>query len=188
MVGVKLNKVVSLKGNAQPDIEKKAQELLDLHELNQVPVNLYELCDRLNITVSNVKFKEYKDDYIMGAIKKESNDNIKIYINKNDSINRKRFTMAHEIGHYTLGHLGEHRQLMTLARRDGYNTDNIYERQANQFAAALLMDKNKLEKEYKELKELRVSSSTTVSILARIFSVSEQAMTFRLINLGLING
>lgn len=170
---------------SQQDIEKKAIELLNMHELNQVPVNLFELCDRLNISISNTKFKEYENDYIVGAIKKESNGNVKIYINKDDSISRNRFTMAHELGHYYLGHLGQSGQRMTLARRDGYNTHDDIEKQANQFAAALLMNKDKLKKEYDELKNLNVPLSTTVNILSRIFGVSEQALKFRLINLEL---
>lgn len=177
--------------NTQPEeinleeIEKKASELLDLYELNQVPVNLYELCNRLNISISNTKFKEFENDYIVGAIKKDDNGNVKIYINKEDSLNRNRFTIAHELGHYSLGHIGNNGQRMTLARRDGYNTNNDIEKQANQFAAALLMNEKKVRKEYEELKKLKVSISTVINILSRLFGVSEQAMKFRLKNLEL---
>lgn len=168
------------------EIEKKAKDLLELHELNQVPVNLFELCDRLGIQLSNTKFKEYKNDYIIGAIKKESDGKIKIYINKEDSLNRNRFTIAHELGHYTLEHLGKSGERMTLARRDGYNTIDRIERQANQFAAALLMNKEKLESEFKELDGIPISKISKINLMSRIFGVSEQAMKFRLMNLGLI--
>lgn len=185
---IKINKSTC---NTQPlemnldEIERKASELLDLYELNQVPVNLYELCNRLNISVSNTKFKEYENDYIVGAIKKDDDGNVKIYINKDDSINRNRFTIAHELGHYCLEHISNNGQRMTLARRDGYNTNNYIEKQANQFAAALLMNKDKVRKEYEEMKNLKVSSSTIINILSRMFGVSEQAMKFRLKNLEL---
>jgi Zn-dependent peptidase ImmA (M78 family) len=61
-----------------------------------------------------------------------------IYLNKNDGSRRQRFTLAHEIAHYIL-----HRDLIG----DGLIDDalyrsrlsNLYERQANRFAAEVLM-------------------------------------------------
>lgn len=119
-----------------------------------------------------------------------------IFIEEKEHPNRKRFTFAHELGHYFL-HKDE------LQKNDGYfiDTDStfslfrsyaseqiekvdikkkIMEAEANCFAAELLMPKELVEKAYPEL-------NYNIKELASFFRVSEQAMTFRLFNLSLLN-
>lgn len=90
---------------------------------------------------------------------------------------RQRFTVAHELGHYALNH-GD-------AFRDDANSFSSRnrdpkERQANQFAAELLMPESAIRK---------VISSGTIEDadeLAAIFNVSKVAMAYRVTNLGLL--
>ena len=55
-----------------------------------------------------------------------------IFYNGFATVGRQRFTVAHELGHYVLGHTGR------LLNREPSPTDNPQERAANAFAARLL--------------------------------------------------
>lgn len=88
---------------------------------------------------------------------------------------RQRFTVAHELGHYALGH--------DDAPRDSGNfpaSGDPRERQANRFAAELLMPGALL------TQLLQDGMAANVQALAQRFGVSQDAMGYRLINLGLL--
>jgi Zn-dependent peptidase ImmA (M78 family) len=99
-----------------------------------------------------------------------------IQYNRADALVRRRFTVAHELGHFVLGH--------DDAPRDdpdhfGASISDPIERAANQFAAELLMPAE-------ALRELSLSGRmASVSELAEAFLVSKVAMSFRLNNLQL---
>ena len=61
----------------------------------------------------------------------------------------------------------------------------MIERQANQFAAALLMPKFLVEEELKSI-HIDLGDEQGLKSLADRFAVSAQAMSLRLVNLGLI--
>ncbi|WP_049760801.1 MULTISPECIES: ImmA/IrrE family metallo-endopeptidase [Frankia] len=132
----------------------------------------------------------FRDDEVSGVLLREP-DRTMIIVNAANAVVRQRFTIAHEIGHFTL-----HRGTVYLdgrARvnfRDGLSSmaTDQEEIEANSFAAALLMP----------TKWVRTAFETTVrnspvgseeelaGLLAGRFVVSRQAMLFRLIYLGLI--
>ncbi|OIN09105.1 ImmA/IrrE family metallo-endopeptidase [Oceanisphaera psychrotolerans] len=104
-----------------------------------------------------------------------------IKFNRNESTNRQRFTMAHEIGHHVLGHVtsskSKHRD---NAGSFSSGNNDWQEVQANRFAAALLMPKLAIETlVYRE-------GMTNISRLAETLRVSEAAMYYRLKNLGML--
>ncbi len=106
-----------------------------------------------------------------------------IGVNSNESQQRKRFTAAHELGHYVL-----HRDLL----REGQHFDRLFtkkvgatahgpispyhEVQANKFAADILMPADLVKMAYRRSKDLAATASE--------FGVSESAMKIRLENLG----
>lgn len=95
-----------------------------------------------------------------------------IYINTNKSLTHQRFTLAHELGHYFLGHGSRMRDTKEqLVKRDPAEIS------ANRFAAELLMPEKKV-REY-------VRDFLSVQEMAERFRVSEQAMELRLKNLAL---
>lgn len=111
---------------------------------------------------------------------------------------RKRFTIAHEIGHL-IRHISPEtgvREFIdtkkTLNRKDSYWDSKEYE--ANNFAAQLLMPLklikehgNQLISRYKDEHEgVNMPLSIFVKEMANIFNVSEPAMKFRLKNIGAI--
>ncbi len=115
-------------------------------------------------------------DDTSGMIKKDSKSQsgYSIYVNGNHSDTRKRFTIAHEIGHFLF-----HRNLIgdgivedAMLRATGLT--NSIERQANAFAADFLMPWDLLDKE-------SANGSRSIEELARLFQVSKDAMSYRLL-------
>jgi Zn-dependent peptidase ImmA (M78 family) len=136
---------------------------------------------------------EKADDELSGALYRLP-DRTVIGVNREHSFVRRRFTIAHEIGHFVL-----HEQpifidrsfLATgmnseepLFRRDALSSQAIdsKEIEANRFAATLLMPDDFLLSDITD--ERLPLTSNSVRDLARRYQVSPQAMTFRLINLG----
>lgn len=167
-------------------IEKLASNVLETYLSNEIPVDPVNVAIQLGIPVKSVHFKGHNAETVCGAIVKDGKS-VEIYVNFNDSINRKRFTIAHELGHYFLNHLDNKGEYVDL-HRDTNNSKKIDERNADAFAAALLMEKSKVEKNFEVLKKCGYSINTIISELSELFIVSRQAMEIRLNKLGLING
>ena len=103
----------------------KAWECLIKSNTNSLPVSLNNI-----IKCYNLKFVLFDNDNVNEAFVK----NNVIYINKNLSKTRGRFTIAHELGHILLNH----RDLSHTIHNENDNK-NIEEFQANIFARCLLM-------------------------------------------------
>ena len=166
----------------QHEIERRVEEVLRTHGMEHIPVNPVILAHRLGIQVLNAKFY---DSTVVGMIVKEGS-NITILVNEGDQPYRKRFTIAHEIGHYFL-HLTDDGEivdgdanLFRQARDDqkSITPEARREIQANMFAAALLMPADAVKEQWVSLKSIKK--------LARRFSVSESSMGFRVDALGLV--
>ena len=115
-----------------------------------------------------------------------------IAVRKTDPLVRRRFTIAHEIGHFVLRHYmtrnelvhaDQHKQVMYRSPKASEGLDPL-EVQANQFAASLLMPSKLVREEAARLQ--RPLFEDDVKLLAGRFKVSEQAMTIRLTTLGLL--
>jgi Zn-dependent peptidase ImmA (M78 family) len=109
---------------------------------------------------------------ISGFIKQDEQGKISICVNKSDSPKRKRFTVAHEVGHYFL-----HSDQLAEGIVDGIglNRDGVrneIENQANSFAADLLMPEN-------IFRDLWAREEYSVSSIADFFFVSESAIVTR---------
>ena len=100
-----------------------------------------------------------------------------IYVNKNDTPERQRFTIAHEIGHILLHHVQKDEEYFVDYRNNNQYNDREFE--ADNFAAALLMPREKSISTWYETED--------VDDFAKAMKVSRAAASIRLINLGLIN-
>jgi len=136
------------------------------------PVQTVALADDLGLKVWHVP--NWPDDLsgkIVQSAEQGGSSGYAIYVNKEHPINRRRFTTAHEIAHFIL-----HRQFIG----DGIVDDGLYrsrlsnsmEIQANKMAADILMPRHLLNQHMS-------NGVSSVSELARIFQVSESAMSFR---------
>ncbi len=170
-------------------IERRAWSLLMRAKVKRPRVEVEALAELLGARIKPVD----AEDDISGAIVCDG-ARISIGVNSRHSSNRRRFTIAHEIGHLVL-HDAEaqidhgypqvvHRGLKLAAFRDHTSSEGIDAREieANRFAAALLMPGEFLKKSLKArpmpLREPDVRE------LAKEYGVSVQAMTLRLMNSG----
>jgi len=149
-----------------------------------LPVNVESVADKLGI---KLVYEEMPDD-ISGFIDLSKDPSV-CAINRRQHFNRQRFTIAHEIGHFRL-----HRNSEKLFVDKGFlyrDADSSsgeveLEREANAFAAELLMPKVLLSEKFYAYGD-SFESDRHIPELARQFRVSEQAMLFRLTNLKLVS-
>jgi Zn-dependent peptidase ImmA (M78 family) len=159
------------------------------------PIDVDEIARILGITVEYDVSLESKN--IIGEISfPEGVPLVKINPFQNTYDPRRRFTLAHEIGHYCLHSLvtkqGFSDSQKTMSRSESFW--NSKESEANSFAAQLLMPKSLLIKEgnriiddYKESTESTgMPVSKFVEVMAHLFGVSNKAMEYRLKNLRII--
>lgn len=156
------------------NIETKAMDVLDINGFNNIVVDPVKLASVYGIDVKSATFK--RSD-ISGMIKKE-NGKTTIYVNSKEPLIRKRFTVAHELGHYFLGHLGENDKIIHR-KNDLYSSDKN-ESEANAFAAALLMNQYKFKELYKKLDYIGVPIELIIEQIASTFKVSKIAVKIRL--------
>jgi Zn-dependent peptidase ImmA (M78 family) len=163
--------------------EQAAADLLDSLGIDIVPVPVAKIAKELGVILqyepleggmSGVLFRGEADRPVMG-------------INELHADVRQRFTIAHELGHLQL-----HKDALYvdgLVRRDAESSLalNSQEIEANAFAAELLMPRKLVLQEItKRVPEGGVAEAAKlVRQMAKSFEVSEQAMEFRLVNLGL---
>lgn len=111
-----------------------------------------------------------------------------IVVNSNHHLNRRRFTIAHELGHHIL-----HREYLTnnvhvdkfvqaVLPRNRFSSEGVdsKEIEANSFAAELLMPESELAR----WGNVDINDDVRVQVLAKKLKVSVAALTYRLINLG----
>lgn len=165
------------------EIELAAYDVLRHHGLQSVPINPVILAQRAGIKVNNAKFSE---DNLSGMIAKRGDLEI-ILVNSDDPPRRKRFTIAHELGHHFLhlksgdgqfvdGEADLFRE-MPSDSNEPISEDRAREIQANAFAAALLMPEEHVRAVWAE--------TGSIAEMADIFGVSEEAMGYRLTGLGI---
>lgn len=103
-----------------------------------------------------------------------------ISYNSYDPHSRIRFTLAHELGHHVLGHTQNGRKLREYSNPDHNDGNYMEERDANRFAAELLMPQDAVATLINREKVYAIPE------LANRFGVSEEAMYWRMKNLGYI--
>lgn len=92
---------------------------------------------------------------------------------------RRRFTLAHEVGHWVCQvREGNEAPVYCRAADIAPTADRALEREANVFAAELLMPEPALREEF--------ARAASAAELATWFGVSEEAMGWRLYNVGLV--
>jgi Zn-dependent peptidase ImmA (M78 family) len=120
---------------------------------------------------------------VSGLIVRKGNNAI-IGVNSKQVRQRQRFTIAHELGHFLLheglAHHVDHDYRVNYRSDESSKATNVEEIEANFFAASILMPKNLLD----ELNAIdSVESGERVAYLAKLFDVSQHAMSLRLNNL-----
>jgi Zn-dependent peptidase ImmA (M78 family) len=127
-----------------------------------LPVNLGKICEYLGVEV----YMKHCDS--LDAIFSLNGERKFLLVKEDSSLGRFRFSIAHELGHIVL----KHRPLQHIFER----REPLLERQADVFAAELLLPESFLREEWKRY---------TRAELAKRYKVSRQALEVQLTVLGL---
>jgi Zn-dependent peptidase ImmA (M78 family) len=166
-------------------IESLAEQTLRDSKAYRVPVPIDLVTTHLDLKITSTGLT----DEMSGVLVVENKRGI-IGFNPSHPSVRKRFTIAHEIGHYLL-HVKQSQSRLFIDRyvyrRDdqsatGHDQEEV---EANAFAAAFLMPEQLLREELKK-HAFDPDDEDALSALADLFGVSTSAMSYRLVNLGIV--
>jgi len=161
------------------DPEVEARALLDRYWSGKsLPVDPVEIARALGVEVLRAELP----GNVSGVLLKQVGHEPRIVVHAGDHENRRRFSVAHELGHFVQRSSAvvedkdqyEYVDLRSPASSDGTNSDEVF---ANKFAAELLMPEH-LVRPFSE--KIRAAGA-----LSSVFGVSIDAMSFRLRNLRL---
>lgn len=174
-----------MKENRLKVIEAQAEQVLSESGAYRIPVPIDLVTAHLNLKTTSSGLT----DDISGLLVVDKKQGI-IGFNASHPPVRKRFTIAHEIGHYVLHVKQAQSRLFVdryVYRRDDESATGTdqEEVEANAFAAALLMPEKLLREEIKK-NSFDPDDEDTLSSLAALFSVSTSAMSYRLVNLKIV--
>jgi Zn-dependent peptidase ImmA (M78 family) len=170
-------------------VKMLAENLAEKHGQGAVPVNVEKIAVALGLKISKADLGPEVSGLLVF-----NGSSAHIYVQKRDPLVRRRFTIAHEIGHHFLQHQFEGSEAVHvdkgnyISQRGPRSSGGIdaKEVEANQFAASLLMPISLLRQSIAKLSKATPLLDHHVTLLAHQFQVSEQAMTIRLISLGLL--
>lgn len=147
----------------------------------ELPVDLAKVARRLGIEVHEREFDEEVDGLYLRM--EGAPPVIAINTSYVKSPARRRFTLAHEIGHHLMANRisSTGRHFFFDAAKSGRS---IIERACDRFAALLLMPEDLVRRHFEEL---RYNPARRVGIMAERFAVSTWAMRRRLRELGLVS-
>jgi len=166
-------------GNISPgdialiDTPEKLLKFAESQGLNPVPLNVAAVAEKFGIRIEYISL----ENDVSGILyKDEEDDSWVMQVNEDHHPNRRRYTIAHELGHFCLHRHLRRRFEDKIFFRGGET--NKPEWQANDFASAILMPEDKF-------REMVRSGVSKVEALAKEFKVSTLALRIRAKNLGI---
>jgi Zn-dependent peptidase ImmA (M78 family) len=177
-------------GIRRKQIRAVVEDLLEKLGLERGPVPVDKIATSLGIEIT----LDEVDDGLSGFLLRDKKvGRTVIGANKSHHKNRQRFTIAHELGHYLLHegelvHLDEELGSFAVDFRDHVSSkgEDVNEKEANYFAAELLMPAKFLKQDLEGKHFDLLGDSAALEGMAKRYKVSLQALTFRLTNLGYI--
>lgn len=157
-------------------VTETARRILELYWDYKIPVDIEMIANRMGAEINYQPVLAGGED-ISGRFDIVNGQAI-CSVRDTDTPQRRRFTLAHELGHFALGHGGGFRD--NLASFNSHNYDQR-EVDANTFAAELLMPKNAIDF------AIQKKNINDFYELAQLFNVSVPAMQYRLKKLGWIS-
>lgn len=168
-------------------IRSLVEKLLAELRIRSAPVPVDEIAKSLSVEVQ----RESAEDDLSGFLYRNQKRNLTIIgVNADHHPNRQTFTIAHELGHYLLHdfsevHVDRKFKVWLRSEASSQGTD-VGEKEANLFAAELLMPTRFLAKDLENIDEVDLLDESMIQDLAQKYCVSTQAMTFRLSYLGYV--
>jgi len=168
-------------------IRTLVERLLAQHCVRSAPVPVMEIIKALGVEVQ----QEPAEDDLSGFLYRDRNRKTAIIgVNADHHPNRQNFTAAHELGHFYLHDFDEvhvDRRFKVWLRSDASSEGtDLEEKEANLFAAELLMPARLLAKDVETIGTVDLLEEDVLKDLAEQYGVSTQAMTFRLAYLGYV--
>lgn len=171
-------------------IQQHVAKLLRTNKVTSPPVPIEKIAKNLGLDVRLAPDHEGLSGFL---ITHPDSDTTIIGVNKGHHPNRRRFTIAHEIGHHVL-HDNETVHVdksgsFKIALRSAESSSGLdaSEIEANTFAAELLMPEKLLDRDIEECApSIDLGDDSFIQELAKRYQVSVSAMTFRLANLGYV--
>lgn len=175
-------------------VDEAVTKVLDACRIQTYPIDIDLVARSMGITIFAAHFK---DDDLRGILVDTDtplppyNKKLFIAVNGTDYLTRKRFTVAHEIGHYLLN-CDESLNYYERSWHESTRAADPTERAADFFAASLLMPTVMTKACFLELKKEDSLSdqelmTRVIPELAMRFEVSEKVALQRLAELGIIN-
>lgn len=168
----------------QPPIKEIVERILQQNHLTKPPIPLPKIAARFGVNLASSEL----DNSISGFLYREKNQSVVIAVNDSHPQTRQRFSIAHELGHFILNHQGTffiNRGAINFRNSLSSSGEDKLEREANAFAAELLMPEIFLKKDIKNA-TISLGELERLEELADKYQVSVGAMTFRLTNLGFL--
>ena len=164
------------------------ENLLAQHRVRSVPVPVAAIANTLGVRVQH----ELAENDLSGFLYRDRKRRLAIIgVNAGHSANRQLFTTAHELGHFLLHDFDEvrvDRQMKVWLRSEASSEGtDVEEKEANLFAAELLMPVRFLAKDVEKMGTFDLGDADALVDLAEKYGVSTQAMTFRLAYLGYVH-
>lgn len=161
-------------------IARLTQRLLDEHSVTAPAVPVESIARAAGCRIVSSQLRD------ISGILVRSTGGATIGVNGQQPAVRKRFTIAHELGHLLL-HQGEqvtydHDFRVNLRSSNSSTGQDVEEVEANFFAASLLMPDALLEADPRT-EYIHLDDDAAVGALAKSFKVSQQSMTLRLARL-----
>lgn len=166
-------------------IESIIEELLAGYEITEAPVPVERIAKAKGARI----FYQSLEDNVSGFLYRDKTQAV-IGVNTHHAPARQNFTTAHELGHFLLHeqeqlHIDHEFRVRLRDDVSSLGTDDA-EREANFFAASLLMPKRFLEEDLETEEYFDLLGDDFLSDLSRKYGVSTQALVNRLKNLGYI--
>lgn len=153
------------------------------------PLNVHEIAKSLNIEILEGEFRDNNGRDISGLIKVSGKEGTPIIaVKSSDSKERKRFTIAHEIGHFILhgnelAHVDSDLESVVYRDKSSTMAINTKEIQANQFAAELLMPTDEIKTLILKNQEDNEEITKTIIEISEKYRVSSLAATIKVTSL-----
>lgn len=169
-------------------IRQLVEKLLKQNAVQTPPVSVETIATRLGALVQRAP----TEDDLSGFIYRDHRSNATVIgVNAAHHPHRQTFTIAHELGHFLLHdmqnvHVDRGFSVKLRNQKSSEGVD-IEEKEANLFAAELLMPKSLLEQSLQQVQAVDLVDEDVIAELADQYGVSTQAMTFRLTYLGYIH-
>lgn len=161
-------------------IARLAERLLEDARVSRPPVPVEALARTQGCKIAASDLKD------ISGILVRSSDTVVIGVNRKHPETRRRFTIAHELGHFLL-HEGREvrfdREFRVSLRSEASSAGaNVEEIEANFFAASILMPDRLLTRDPRA-SSIELEDAAALKDLAKGYGVSIQAMTLRLARL-----